>query len=91
MTDINSIYQKRVTQFATIAKDLKEKYNRFSIIRLIVFFAAAFIAIFIFTKFNALAGVVFLIIALIGFGKFVFWHRAILQQANHHQLSLIHI
>ncbi len=85
MTDINSIYQKRATQFAIIAKELKEKYNRFSIIRLIVFFAAAFVAVFIFAKFNAFAGVIFLILALIGFSKFVFWHRAILQQANHHQ------
>lgn len=85
MTDINRIYQKRATQFATIASDLKEKYNRFSIIRLIVFFAAAFITIFIFANFNAFAGVIFLIVALLGFSRFVFWHRAILQQANHHQ------
>ncbi len=85
MTDINSIYQERATQFATIAKDLKEKYNRFSIIRLLVFFAAAFVAVFIFAKFNAFAGIVFLLLALFGFSKFVFWHRTILQQANHHQ------
>ena len=67
MTDINSIYQERATQFATIAKDLKEKYNRFSIIRLLVFFAAAFVAVFIFAKFNAFAGIVFLLLALFGF------------------------
>jgi len=85
MTDIHTIYEKRAVEFAKIAINLKEKYNRFSIIRLIAFFAAIFIAIFIFSTFNAFVGIAFLVISLIGFGKFVFWHRAILQQANHHQ------
>jgi len=85
MTDITNIYEKRATQFATSAAELKEKYNRFSIIRLLVFFVAIFVAIFIFSKMNAAFGVIYLFLFLFGFSKFVFWHRAILDQANHHQ------
>jgi len=85
MTDINTIYQERVTKFAEISEELRQKYNRYSIIRLLVFFVAIFVAIFIFTQFNALAGVIFVILSLIGFSKFVAWHRAVLKQANHHR------
>ncbi len=85
MTDLTNIYEKRATQFAASAAELKEKYNRFSIIRLFVFFVAIFVAIFIFSKTNAAFGVAYLLIFLFGFSKFVFWHRAILEQANHNQ------
>ena len=85
MTDIKEIYQKRAIEFAQTAIELKEKYNRFSIIRLIVFFAALFIAVFIFSKSNLFFCIIFLVCFLIGFSKFVFWHRAILDSSNHHQ------
>ncbi len=85
MKDLTNIYEKRATQFATLAAELKEKYNRFSIIRLIVFFVAIFIAIFIFSKTNVVFGIIYLVLFLFGFSKFVFWHRAILEQANHNQ------
>ena len=85
MTDITNIYEKRAVQFATSAAELKEKYNRFSIIRLLVFFVAIFIAIFIFSKTNIVFCAIYLLVFLFGFSKFVFWHRAILDQANHHQ------
>ena len=59
MTDIAKIYQKRVVDFAQISKELQKKYNRFAIIRLIVFFISIFLAIFIFSKTNAFLGVLF--------------------------------
>ncbi|MEM1122967.1 MAG: hypothetical protein AAGJ18_21160 [Bacteroidota bacterium] len=85
MTDITTIYQERVTQFAETAVELRQKYNRYSIIRLSVFLAAAFLTIFLFTQINGLLGIAFLLIALFGFSRFIGWHRAILQQAQHHQ------
>ena len=85
MTDITNIYEKRVAQFAATAAELKEKYNRFSIIRLVVFFVAIFIGVFIFSKTNIVFVAIYFFLFLFGFSKFVFWHRAILERANHHQ------
>ena len=89
MTHLQDIYQKRATQFAQIAAELKEKYNRFSFIRLIVFFVAVFLVIFLFAQFNALIGIVFCVLFLFGFSKFVFWHRDILNTAEHHQFLAV--
>ncbi|MEM6316599.1 MAG: hypothetical protein AAF960_02960 [Bacteroidota bacterium] len=85
MKTIEELYQKRAVEFATTSKALKEKYNRFSFVRLFVFFAILFLTIFIFKQSSAVIAIVVLLLALYGFGKFVFWHRAILHQANHHQ------
>lgn len=85
MTDIKPIYQERIAKFATISAELSQKYNRYAIIRLLVFFAAIFVAIFIFTQLNPLAGMGFVLLSLFGFSKFVAWHRAVLAQANHHK------
>ncbi|MEM1124418.1 MAG: hypothetical protein AAGJ18_28525, partial [Bacteroidota bacterium] len=85
MKAIEELYQKRAVEFATTSKALKEKYNRFSFVRLFVFFAILFVAIFVFKQSTAFNTVAVLLLSLYGFGKFVFWHRAILHQANHHQ------
>ena len=85
MKNIRSNYEERAAQFAALSVKLKEKYNRFAIIRLIVFFVGIFIAIFIFSQFNAFAGIVYLVLLLLGFGKFVYWHREILLQSKHNQ------
>ena len=48
MTDINTIYEKRAIEFAKIAIDLKEKYNRFSVIRFDCIFRCYFYRYFYF-------------------------------------------
>jgi DNA mismatch repair ATPase MutS len=78
-------YVKRANEFAQKSNELKEKYNRFSMVRLLVFFTAAFIAVFLFSKFNIFIGCLFIALFLFGFGKFIFWHRAILHLSKHYQ------
>ena len=78
-------YQERATNYAASAAALKSRYNYFSIIRLVAFFAGIFLAIFIFTQLNVWIGMVFLVLFLIGFARFVFWHKAILTKSKHHQ------
>ncbi len=78
-------YQERATKYADSAVALKSRYNYFSIIRLVTFFASIFLIIFVFTKWNAWAGMAFLVLFLIAFARFIFWHRAILTKAKHHQ------
>lgn len=78
-------YQERATKYADSAVALKSRYNYFSIVRLVAFFLSIFLAIFIFTQWNAGIGMAFLVLFLIAFAQFVFWHRAILTKAKHHQ------
>lgn len=85
MTDIKKKYQERATEFTALSTTLLEKYNRFAIIRLLVFFVAIFAAIFVFSQINALAGVIYLVLFLLGFSKFVYWHKAIKDQSRHNQ------
>ncbi len=78
-------YQERATEYADSAAALKSRYNYYSIIRLVTFFASIFLIIFVFTKWNGWVGMAFLVVFLIAFARFVFWHRAILTKAKHHQ------
>ena len=49
------------------------------------FFVGIFLAIFLFNQFPVWVGLVFLILFLVGFVKFVFWHRDLLRQSTHHK------
>lgn len=83
-------YQERVAQFISISTKQRTQYNRLSLVRLLVFIAAIFLSILIFSKVNIWACFVFILIFLFAFGRFIFWHREILEQSKHNKfMSLI--
>ncbi|MEM9885714.1 MAG: hypothetical protein AAF849_07470 [Bacteroidota bacterium] len=89
MQQIIEQYLQRGNTYESEAKTLNEQYNRFSIIRLILFIAAIALVILIWSWFFV-AGIVATIIFLIAFYRFVLWHQAIKTRENHLlQLSLI--
>ncbi|MFT5765283.1 MAG: hypothetical protein ACI8X3_002720 [Saprospiraceae bacterium] len=88
--DLKNYYQKRVQEFAERADFLKAKYNRFSVIRLIAFIGGGILIAVIGTMVPWWATALIIIIALIAFSKFVFWHQAIQDQHLHYKaLSMV--
>ncbi|MEL6922526.1 MAG: hypothetical protein AAFO94_00645 [Bacteroidota bacterium] len=75
-------YQQRETEFAAIAAQLRSQYNRYSIIRLVVFLVAIGLIIYFWSlsKLLALGAVVTFLVA---FGAFMRWHQAIQRRAIH--------
>lgn len=80
---MQELYQKRATEFAAKAAELKQKYNRFSIIRLVVFFIGAGIFTFLWS-YGWIAGL-FALLFIGGFAQFVYWHQAIQRDQRHHE------
>lgn len=80
---LQELYKKRQNDFAAKAAELKQKYIRFSIVRLIIFFIGA--AIFVFLWSYGWAAVLFLFMFLAVFARFVYWHQAIQQDQIHHE------
>lgn len=90
MTNIHQIYSDRASRFEQLFHSLKQKYNYYSIIRLVVFFIGLFVFIFLISQFGAFIGIFFLLVFLTVFVRFVIWHRDILRKSEHNRfLSVI--
>lgn len=76
------IYQDRKSKFEATAKALEQKYNRFSIVRLLSFIVGIAVIILAFT-YAALIGCLVLFVLLLAFAKFIFWHQQILKEKQH--------
>lgn len=79
MDKLRQTYQQRATQFAEEALQLSAQYNRFSLIRLFLFLAGV-AGLIILSSYSGMLTVVFTILFLIGFARFVLWHQNILEQ-----------
>ncbi|MEM0994283.1 MAG: hypothetical protein AAGI49_14685 [Bacteroidota bacterium] len=91
MQQIIDQYLQKSQQYAQAATVLKEKYNRFSFIRLLLFIVAIALIVLIWS-WSALAGIGSIVVFLIAFYRFVLWHQAIKTKENHlQQLSLINV
>ncbi len=77
-------YKTRAQRFEQTAEELKAKYIRFSIIRLLLFVAAIGIIIYLFTI-SSIVGFLFILVFLYAFAKFVRWHHQIQKDQYHHQ------
>jgi membrane protein implicated in regulation of membrane protease activity len=80
---LQELYKKRQNDFAAKAAELKQKYIRFSIIRLVIFFMGT--AMFTFLWSYGWAAVLFLVVFLAAFARFVYWHQAIQRDQIHHE------
>ena len=89
MPDLHQLYQQRSAQFEETARQLEAKYRRYSWVRLGVFLLGIAAAILIWSV-HILLGMLFIMIFLGGFYRFVRWHFRIQQDQKHHEnLSLI--
>jgi len=82
--NLKQLYSDRAALFDKNAKTLKDKYIRFSVVRLLLFVAAIGVIIFLFTV-SPIAAVIFIVIFLLAFAKFVKWHLDIQSQQQHNQ------
>lgn len=80
---MQELYKKRQNDFAATAADLKQKYIRFSIVRLVIFFLGA--GVFTFLWSQGWIAALFLFIFLASFARFVYWHQAIQRDQIHHE------
>lgn len=78
------IYQERVEKFAEIAESLKSKYNRLSLVRLILFIGVIGLIIFLWSLSKGIAAV-FAVLFLVGFGWFMRWHLGMQREQIHHE------
>ncbi|MEZ4952129.1 MAG: hypothetical protein R2825_00975 [Saprospiraceae bacterium] len=82
MQKISELYQQRQRQFSQEAQVLRKKYDRFSMVRLAVFFGSVAIGIFLGTV-HWLALSVFILLFLGGFYRLMKWHTQMLTDAKH--------
>ena len=83
--ELKAQYSLRTTENASKAAKLRQLYNRFSIIRLIVFFVGIGLALWI-SDFGLFPVVTFIIIFIVGFGRFMAWHQGVAQKRKQHNL-----
>ncbi len=81
--DLQHFYKERVQEFTERSTFLKAKYNRFSIIRLITFIGGLILIAFIGTIIPWWGIIMIIVIALVAFSRFVFWHQAIHEEQLH--------
>ncbi len=88
--DLTKFYQDREKEFAEQSTILKEKYNRFSIIRILVFLGGGILIAFIGTMAPWWLTIILIVGFLVGFSKFVNWHQKIQDaQLHYHALSAV--
>ena len=82
MHDISEQYQRRQENFSKQALVLRKKYDRFSMVRLAVFFGSMALAVFLGTV-HWLALSLFILLFLGGFYRLMKWHTQMLTNAKH--------
>ena len=80
---LQELYKNRQTEFATKAAELKQKYIRFSVARLVIFFIGA--AIFTFLWTYGWVAAIYFFVFITAFARFVYWHQAIQRDQIHHE------
>lgn len=85
MNDLKKIYEKRVEEFEEQATTLQAKYVRFSLIRLLTFIVGIALLILLFSSVNIWAGIIGIVVFLVGFSRFISWHVKIKKAATLHE------
>lgn len=80
--ELHNLYEQRRDEFASLADLLRAKYNRYAVVRFVVFIAALSIGILLWTV-TWWYSIVFLVVFLLGFMQFVRWHLDVKQQEEH--------
>jgi hypothetical protein len=80
-------YSQRAKTFQEAAEALSQRYNRFSLIRLLIFLLSIAIIVLLWSSVHFAAGIAGILVFLIGFYRFVRWHQGI-KEAEQHQSRL---
>lgn len=84
MQELKKTYQERTKRFRLHSEELRSKYNQLAFVRLAIFFIAIGLAIFLWTLHFAI-GMLFIVLFLLGFYRFILWHQSILSDSEHHK------
>lgn len=76
-------YSERVAQFNAAADTLSQRYNKLSIVRLLIFLAGIALVVLVWSNIHPLAGVGGIIVFLAGFYRFVNWHQKLKTEERH--------
>lgn len=76
-------YTERVAQFESAAEALSQRYNRLSIIRLLIFLGGIAAVVLLWNAVHTLAGVGSIVVFLAGFYRFVTWHQRLKTEEQH--------
>jgi hypothetical protein len=76
-------YLSRVASFEAAAGQLKQRYNRYALLRLALFVLAIGLDIYLWMDISPLAGAVFIPLFIYGFYRFVLWHQDIQERERH--------
>ncbi len=82
MQNLTDQYQQRQRRFTDEAATLRKFYDRVSLLRLLIFFASAALAIFLFSVHWAAASA-FILLFVGGFYRMMVWHQQMLDRAKH--------
>lgn len=82
MQNLADQYQQRLARFTEEAASLRKRYDRFSLLRLLIFFASAALAVFLFSVHWAAASA-FILLFVGGFYRLMVWHLKMLDRAKH--------
>ncbi|MEO1260430.1 MAG: hypothetical protein AAFZ15_16660 [Bacteroidota bacterium] len=82
MQNISEQYQQRQLEFSQQAQVLRKRYDRFSIVRITVFFVSIAIGILL-GNVHWLALTIFIFVFLFGFYRLMQWHTKMLTGAKH--------
>lgn len=84
MQALKEIYQERQTQYLESAKKLNDRFGKFSYVRL-TFFILALAAIILIWSIHYWWGILSLLVLFLLFYRFVQWHQAIKNEAQHRE------
>jgi len=80
--NLDQTYLQRVEESRSIAEALKARYNSYALVRLAIFVIGVGLSIYLFTV-QVGIGIVFVLLFLLGFARFIFWHQEIKRQQRH--------
>ena len=87
---LQEFYISRANDFDQKAETLKAKYIKFSVVRLILFIIGIGLLIYIASTQTWWITTLYVIVFLLGFARFVFWHLKIQKQQKHFEfLSIV--
>ncbi|NBC06648.1 MAG: hypothetical protein GVY26_05595 [Bacteroidetes bacterium] len=76
-------YTQRAQAFKEAAEALRQRYNRFSLIRLLIFLLSIAAIVLLWSSVHFLAGIAGVVVFLFGFYRFVRWHQGIKEEEQH--------
>ena len=82
---LSQLYQQRANEFQVEAERLQSQYVFYSFVRLAVFLLWIGAIIILWNSFGWIVGALSILLGLIGFAQFVFWHQRLAKNVQYHE------